>query len=132
MLIGFVLGGTLGLIAGYFRGKVDVVVSLVLDMFLADPRGDPRARAGHHPAHATGRRRAGGLDPEVALILALGIVSIPVLGRITRASTLSWSQREFVLAARAQGAKHRRIIVREVLPNVLPRCSRSRCSASRS
>ena len=56
----------------------------------------------------------------MALILALGIVSIPVLGRITRASTLSWSQREFVLAAQAQGAKHRRIIVREVLPNVLP------------
>ena len=47
-------------------------------------------------------------------------MSIPVLGRITRASTLSWSEREFVLAARAQGAKHRRIIWREVLPNVLP------------
>ena len=56
----------------------------------------------------------------MALILALGIVSIPVLGRITRASTLSWSEREFVLAAKAQGAKHRRILFREVLPNVLP------------
>jgi peptide/nickel transport system permease protein len=47
-------------------------------------------------------------------------VSIPLLGRITRASALSWSQREFVLAARAQGAKSRRIMIREVLPNVLP------------
>jgi peptide/nickel transport system permease protein len=56
----------------------------------------------------------------LSLIIALGIVSIPVLGRITRASTLSWSEREFVLAAKAQGAKNRRIIVREVLPNVLP------------
>ena len=55
-----------------------------------------------------------------ALILALGIVSIPVLARITRANTLAWSQREFVMAARAQGAKDRRIIFREVLPNVLP------------
>ena len=67
-------------------------------------------------------RRQGRLfaESEVTLILALGLVSIPVLGRITRASALSWSEREFVLAAKAQGAKHRRIIFREVLPNVLP------------
>jgi peptide/nickel transport system permease protein len=54
------------------------------------------------------------------LIIALGIVSIPLLARITRASTLTWSQREFVMAARAQGATHGRILFREVLPNVLP------------
>ncbi len=47
-------------------------------------------------------------------------MAIPVLGRITRASTMSWSEREFVLAARAQGAKNLRIMWREVLPNVLP------------
>lgn len=117
--IGFVLGGILGLLGGYFRGKVDVVVSVLLDVFLAIPAvilalalvTILRTQPGTH---------GGGLDPEVALILALGLVSIPVLGRITRASTLSWSEREFVLAARAQGAKHRRIIWREVLPNVLP------------
>jgi peptide/nickel transport system permease protein len=54
------------------------------------------------------------------VILGLGIVSIPILGRITRANTLSWSEREFVLAARAMGAKNWRIMFREVLPNVLP------------
>ena len=59
-------------------------------------------------------------DPKVILILAIGVVSVPLLGRITRASALSWSQREFVLAAKAQGAKTGRIMVREVLPNVLP------------
>jgi peptide/nickel transport system permease protein len=119
VIIGFVLGGVLGLLGGYFRGKVDLVVSLLLDVFLAIPAvilalalvTILRTQPGTH---------GGGLDPEVALILALGFVSIPVLGRITRASTLSWSEREFVLAARAQGAKHRRIIWREVLPNVLP------------
>ncbi|HEY7106549.1 MAG TPA: ABC transporter permease [Acidimicrobiia bacterium] len=120
VLLGFVLGGGLGLVGGYYRGRADAVVSLVLDVLLAIPavilalalvtilRQDP-ANPG-----------AGGLDPEVALIFAIGIVSIPVLGRITRASTLSWSEREFVLAAKAQGAKNRRIIFREVLPNVLP------------
>jgi peptide/nickel transport system permease protein len=120
VLLGFILGGALGLVGGYFRGRVDRVVSLVLDVFLAIPavilalalvtilRTQPDSQGGP------------GIDPEVALIIAIGVVSIPVLGRITRASTLSWSEREFVLAARAQGAKHRRIVVREVLPNVLP------------
>ena len=61
------------------------------------------------------------LGPEVRnMILALGLVAIPQLGRITRANTLAWSEREFVLAARAQGARNGRIIVREILPNVLP------------
>jgi peptide/nickel transport system permease protein len=54
------------------------------------------------------------------VILGLGLVSIPILGRITRANTLSWSEREFVLAARAMGAKSWRIMFREILPNVLP------------
>jgi peptide/nickel transport system permease protein len=120
VMLGFVLGGALGLVGGYFRGRVDRVVSLVLDVFLAIPavilalalvtilRTQPGAEGGP------------GMDPTLALIIAIGVVSIPVLGRITRASTLSWSEREFVLAAKAQGAKHRRIVFREVLPNVLP------------
>ena len=56
----------------------------------------------------------------VVLILALGIVSVPVLARITRANTMAWSQREFVQAARALGARNRQIMFAEVLPNVLP------------
>ena len=119
VVIGLVLGGALGLIGGYFRGKVDVVVTLLLDVFLAIP-AVILALALVTILRTQPGTNGGGLDPEVALILALGFVSIPVLGRITRASTLSWSQREFVLAARAQGAKHWRIIWREVLPNVYP------------
>jgi peptide/nickel transport system permease protein len=56
----------------------------------------------------------------VILILAIGVVSVPLLGRIVRASTLSWAQRDFVLAARAQGATPLRIMTRELLPNVWP------------
>lgn len=119
VIIGFVLGGLLGLLGGYFRGKVDVVVSLLLDVFLAIP-AVILALALVTVLRTQPGTNGGGVDPEVALILALGFVSIPVLGRITRASTLSWAEREFVLAARAQGAKHRRILLREVLPNVLP------------
>jgi peptide/nickel transport system permease protein len=119
VIIGLVFGGLLGLIGGYFRGKVDVVVSLVLDVLLSIP-AVILALALVTILRTQPGTKGGGLDPEVALILALGFVAIPVLGRITRASTLSWSEREFVLAARAQGAKRRRIITREVLPNVLP------------
>ena len=54
------------------------------------------------------------------ITLTLAIVAVPLLGRITRASALSWSEREFVMAARALGAGHRRTVLREVLPNVLP------------
>ena len=48
------------------------------------------------------------------------ILSIAPLSRIVRAQTLSVSQREYVLAARSLGAKHRRILFREILPNVVP------------
>jgi peptide/nickel transport system permease protein len=92
VIIGFALGGLLGLLGGYFRGKVDVVVSLLLDVFLAIP-AVILALALVTILRTQPGTNGGGLDPEVALILALGFVSIPVLGRI---------------------------IVREVLPNVLP------------
>jgi peptide/nickel transport system permease protein len=114
---GIIVGGTLGLLAGYYRGVADLIISTVFDVLLAVPalilalalasflRGDPAKSK---------------IPAEMVLIIALGIVSTPVLGRITRASTLTWSQREFVMAARAQGAKNVRIMVREVLPNVIP------------
>jgi peptide/nickel transport system permease protein len=108
----------LGLLGGYFRGWVDTIVSLVLDVLLAIPA--VILALALVTILRTQPGSSGGIDPELALILAIGAVSIPVLGRITRASTLSWSEREFVTAARAQGASHRRVIFREVLPNVAP------------
>jgi peptide/nickel transport system permease protein len=117
--IGFVLGGALGVLGGYFRGKADVVVSGLLDVLLSIP-AVILALALVVILRTQPGTDEGGLDPTTALILAIGLVSIPVLGRIARASTLTWSGREFVLAARAQGATHPRIILREVLPNVLP------------
>ena len=89
---GLLIGGFLGLVAGYFKGRIGGLIGGALDVLLAFPQ----------------------------LVLALAIVSIPVLARIARASTLSWSEREFVLASRAQGAKHARVMRREVLPNILP------------
>jgi peptide/nickel transport system permease protein len=109
---GILAGGLLGLVAGYYRGKLDTVIVAFLDIMLAIP------------ALVLALAMTAVLRGRVAdlwiLVIALGIISVPILGRITRANTLVWSQREFVTAARAQGAKNWRIMVREVLPNVLP------------
>jgi peptide/nickel transport system permease protein len=120
VLVGLLAGGALGLVAGYYRGKIDVVVSMVLDTMLAIP---PLVLALAFVAVFAPFDLANPVSDTrrlVILIIALGIVSVPILGRITRASTLTWSQREFVLASRALGAKDLRIIAREILPNVLP------------
>jgi peptide/nickel transport system permease protein len=115
--LGLVGGAVLGLIAGYYRGKLDTFLSYVFNTFLAIPQLVLAlaliAVFASEPTVSIGKR-------EFWLVISIGLVSIPIIGRITRASTLAWSQREFVLAARSMGAKNRRIIVRDVLPNVLP------------
>ncbi len=72
VIIGFIFGGLLGLVGGYFRGKVDVVVSLLLDVFLAIP-AVILALALVTILRTQPGTNGGGLDPEVALILALGL-----------------------------------------------------------
>lgn len=116
VLLGLVVGGLLGLIAGYFRGRLDTVLSGLFDTLLSFPAlilaiTLVTVFAG---GAVSGTRRM------IVLILALGVVSVPVLARITRANTLTWAEREFVHAARAIGTRHRSIMFREVLPNVLP------------
>jgi peptide/nickel transport system permease protein len=117
VLFGLVVGGLLGLFAGYFRGRPDTVLVGAFDTLLAFPQlilalTLVTVFASEEGVSATRRM--------VVLILALGVVSVPVLARITRANTLMWAQREYVQAARAMGARHRQIMFGEVLPNVLP------------
>ena len=52
--------------------------------------------------------------------IALAILATPSIARVARAQTMIWSDREFVLASRTIGTRNGRIIVRDVLPNVLP------------
>jgi peptide/nickel transport system permease protein len=117
VLVGLVIGGLLGLMAGYFRGRTDTVLTGAFDVLLSFPQlilALTLVTVFASQEGVTETRRM------VTLILALGVVSIPVLARITRANTLAWSQREFVQAARALGARNRQIMFGEVLPNVLP------------
>jgi peptide/nickel transport system permease protein len=114
--LGFLIGGTLGLIAGYYKTRVATILASLFDILLAFPQlvlALTLVAVFSPPPSTSGKR-------TLVLVITLAIVSVPILGRITRANTLVWSQREFVMAARAQGATDARILWREVLPNVLP------------
>ena len=101
-------GLALGLSAGYFRGRVDTTVSVFTDSILAFP-------------NIVGVMVIlfffGATLP--VMILALAFFGIPPEVRVARANTILFAEREFVLAARAQGASSIRIMVRELLPNVI-------------
>lgn len=123
IVVGLVVGGLLGMAAGYFRGWVDRIVTVVADSLLAFP---PVVIA----ILIVGRFDALSADDFSILwwsptrtwsvVIVLSLLSIAPITRIVRAQTLSVSQREFVLAARSVGAKNRRVLVREVLPNLVP------------
>ena len=54
------------------------------------------------------------------ITIIIGVATIPLLYRVVRASSLSFANREFVIAARTMGANSTRIVFREILPNVIP------------
>jgi peptide/nickel transport system permease protein len=108
VVLGALVGGILGMIAGYFGGKTERVLTWVADVVLAFP----------------------GLVLIIALVAILGasltnlivglaILSVPTFIRLTRATTLVVAQREYVQAARAYGCRPLRIILREIAPNVV-------------
>ena len=115
---GLAISTILGMIAGYFRGWVDVLIENVTNVLLAFPAlllvifcvtffND------NTQTEATSK-------PLWPIIVALVIVSIPPLTRLVRANTIAYAQRDFVVAARSLGAKGRRIMFKEILPNIVP------------
>jgi peptide/nickel transport system permease protein len=106
-LIGSVFGTLLGLLAGYFRGRLEALIVGAADIGLAFPGIILILLVAAYAGASL-----------VNLILVIGILLIPYYTRIARATTLTFAQREFVLAARVLGASHLRIIARELLPNV--------------
>jgi peptide/nickel transport system permease protein len=107
-VIGLVIGGALGMLAGYFRGRFETLVVGSMDVLLAFP---PLILALAVTAYLG--------QSILNLTCILGVLSIPAFMRVARASTLTLARREFVIAAQALGATHARILLRELLPNVL-------------
>lgn len=106
--LGLLVGGALGLLAGYFRGRFETLAMGTMDVLLAFP---PLVLALAVIAFL------GQSMVNVTAVLAL--LTVPAATRVARAATLTYAQREFVLAARALGATHWRIMLRELLPNVV-------------
>jgi peptide/nickel transport system permease protein len=106
---GLALGGLLGIIAGYYRGWIERVILMVVNVLLAFPPLVLIIAMVAYPGQAL-----------VKVIVALGIVFTPAVVRIARANTLRLSELEFVTAARAAGMGNARIIFRELLPNLVP------------
>lgn len=106
--IGTLVGGSIGVVAGYFRGGVDSVIGIFTNALLAVPPLILLIALGTV------------LDPRIRNIaLALALLTIPSMIRLARANTIAFAQREFVLAARAMGATKLRVMVRELVPNVV-------------
>jgi len=107
-VIGLVIGGALGMLAGYFGGRFETTVVGSMDVLLAFP-----------PLILVLAVIAFVGQSILNLTLILGALSIPASMRVARAATLTLSRREFVIAAQALGASHARILLRELLPNVI-------------
>jgi len=116
VILGFIAGGIVGMVAGYFRGRVDRVISAAIDILLAFP-----ALVLALAMIAIFASDGSTVRPNLPVVIgSLSILSVAPLARITRGITLSFAEREFVTAARTLGAKNSRIIRREILPNVIP------------
>ena len=107
--IGLVVGGLLGMAAGYWGGAADTIISRLLDILIA------------FPALVLALAIAEGLGPsELHVIWALAVFSIPATGRIARSATLALREQTFILAARLSGTRGWRVILRHVIPNITP------------
>jgi len=108
--IGLVVGGLAGLLAGYRAGATDTVLNAVSFVLLAFPAllAIMVIETFWKPVSLT------------KLTVMFAFVAAPLLFRVIRATTLSFASREFVVAARAMGAKTSRILLRELLPNIVP------------
>ncbi len=108
VFIGLVLGLPIGLCAGYFGGKVDLVISRIIDTLLSFPG----------IVLAVGVTGALGIG-MINSMIAVGIVFSPEIARLIRSQTLVVKNELFVDAARGFGASTTRIMIRHILPNAV-------------
>jgi peptide/nickel transport system permease protein len=110
MVIGFGVGAPLGMLAAYRRGRFDTFVTTVMYVFLAFPAiiaviavlsfWTPRSM--------------------FKIIVVIGFASVPLVYRVIRTATLAIATKDYVIAAKVQGATDRRILMKELLPNIAP------------
>jgi peptide/nickel transport system permease protein len=117
--ISVVIGVVLGLLSGFYRGKVDTFISRLTDVVLSLPV----LLLALGLVSACGLTKDGCmyglLSPGLTLVsIVIGLFSWPYISRIVRGQVLSLREKEFVEASRSLGASNWRIVFREILPNV--------------
>lgn len=115
--LNIVLGGVLGLLAGYFGGWVDMLISRLADMLFAFP-GLLLAILVSAVFGSSARELYGSAGRLLLVAGALSLVSWPLMARLVRGETLSLKTRDFILASQAVGVTSWRMIWRHLLPNV--------------
>lgn len=106
--LGLAVGGTLGVLAGFYRGWLDSVLMGMMNVMLA------------FPALVLAIVIVGYLGASLFnVIVAIGMLFIPAFARIARANTLTFREREFVTVSRTLGASDFRILRLEIMPNLL-------------
>ena len=106
--IGLVVGGVIGLVAGYRGRTTDLLLMRLVDAILA------------FPALILAIAIVAALGPDLRnAMLAIGLVQVPVYARLTRAQVLTLKHLEFVTATRSLGAGPARLILRHLIPNLL-------------
>lgn len=113
--LGTVMGTALGLVSGYFRGWVDLVVSRIMEVVL----GFPPLVLAIFFLSIFNTHKGYSLKSFMLVSIAIGIIIAPTTARIVRGSVLSIRNLQYVEAAEAVGNTSLRIMVRHVLPNVV-------------
>jgi peptide/nickel transport system permease protein len=116
LLIGFaatfvamVVGSAIGVLAGWYGGRLDAFIMQVMDVLLA------------FPSLILGLIIVAMLGPSLLnIIAAIALTSVPAFARIARAPTIAMKGREFIDACRALGYSDYRIMGRHILPNIFP------------
>lgn len=104
-----IVGSVIGILAGYFGGRFDLLVMQTMDILLS------------FPSLILGLIIVAMLGPSLGnIIIAIALTTIPSFARIARAPTISVKEREFVEAGRALGYSDARLMFGHILPNILP------------
>lgn len=107
--LGFLVGGSLGMVAGYLGGAVDAVMMRILDAFIA------------FPSLVLALAIAEGLGAnEMHVIWALAFFSVPAFGRLARATALQVREQAYVSASRLSGTRRSSVLLEHIAPNVVP------------
>jgi peptide/nickel transport system permease protein len=108
VLISSTIGVLLGLAAGYFAGRIDWTIMTLVNVMLT------------FPFVLLALAVIAVLGPSlINMIIVLGVADWPLYARVIRAETLAIREREFVLAGRALGMSHGRIVFGQILPNLI-------------